>query len=91
LSGVSRDHLYSILDGYTNKIDPKLLSHPANCRIMVHNGPNGNNSKNSKSSITLEELKIRINIWTKKYGGCIQCFPESVPIRDSVLQTDATR
>lgn len=62
LSGVSRDHLYNVIDGFKNKIDPILLAHPANCSIMIHNGPNGNNSK-KKSSITLDELLERIKIW----------------------------
>lgn len=72
LSGVSRDHLYSILDGFENNIDPNILSHPANCRIMIHNGKGGNNSKNRKSEITIEELLHRIEIWQMKYGG----FPQ---------------
>lgn len=69
LSGVSRDHLYSVYDGFINHIDPKLISHPANCQLIKHNGPNGNNKKNSQSSITLEELKTRIELWEQKFGG----------------------
>lgn len=68
LQGVSRDHLYSVLDGFENNIDPKILSHPANCKIMIHNGPNGNNSKNRRSEITITELEERIKDWEKKYG-----------------------
>jgi hypothetical protein len=62
LTGASRDHLYNVVDGFKNKVDPKLLAHPANCRIMLHNGPNGNNSK-KKSTITLEKLLERIKNW----------------------------
>lgn len=72
LSGVSRDHMYSILDGFENNIDPVILSHPANCRIMVHNGKGGNNSKNRKSEITIDELLKRIDRWDVKYGGSPQ-------------------
>lgn len=32
LDGISRDHMYSIRDGFDNNIDPKLISHPANCK-----------------------------------------------------------
>jgi hypothetical protein len=67
LDGVSRDHMLSISDGFENGYDPKTLGHPANCRIMIHNGPGGNNSK-SKSSITWNDLLSRIKIWDEKYG-----------------------
>lgn len=67
LTGVSKDHLYTISDGYINGIDPKILSHPANCEIIIHNGPNGNNSKRS-SSITLSDLHLKIDVWNKKYN-----------------------
>jgi hypothetical protein len=53
LNGISRDHMYSINDGWINKIDPTLLKHPANCRLMQHKT---NSSKNKNSSITLDEL-----------------------------------
>jgi predicted nucleic acid-binding Zn ribbon protein len=63
LDGVSRDHLYSVSDGFINHVDPKLLSHPANCKLMIHNGEGGNNAKGSKSALTLDELKVRIANW----------------------------
>lgn len=66
LNGVSRDHLYTVSDGFKNKVDPAILAHPANCAILVHNGPGGNNSKR-KSSITLDELVARIKFWDTKY------------------------
>lgn len=66
LNGVSRDHLYTVSDGFTNKVDPDILAHPANCAILLHNGPGGNNSKR-KSSITLNELITRIKLWDIKY------------------------
>jgi hypothetical protein len=64
LDGVSRDHMYSIMEGFRNKIDTKLISHPANCELMIHNM---NVSKNDKCSITIEELKNKISKWDKKY------------------------
>lgn len=65
LNGVSRDHMYSVMEGYRNNIDPKLLSHPANCRLMRHND---NVAKCDKSTITIEELKKRIKEWEEKYN-----------------------
>ena len=64
LNGVSRDHMVSVKFGYENNIDPNVISHPANCRLMRHND---NISKNKDCSITLEELKIRIEKWNNKY------------------------
>ncbi len=64
LGGVSRDHLYSIKDGYDNKVDPELLAHPVNCRIVKHY--DNNVKKGRKSSITLDELKERIRIFEEE-------------------------
>jgi hypothetical protein len=64
LNGVSRDHLYSVRDGFINKIDFEIIKHPANCKLMIHNE---NNLKNYNSSITLYELMNRIDNWDKKY------------------------
>lgn len=58
VDGVSRDHLISVSYGYENDIDPKIIAHPANCRLVLHKE---NNSKNNKCSITLEELLTRID------------------------------
>ncbi len=60
LNGVSRDHMYSVRDGFINKIDPEIIRHPANCKLMVH--PE-NNKKKVLSSLTLEELLERIKNW----------------------------
>ena len=64
LGGVSRDHIYSVNEGFKNNIDPKVISHPANCRLMIHSD---NISKNKKSDITIEELLKKIEFWDKKY------------------------
>lgn len=64
IGGVSRDHMISIKEGFKLGIDAKLLSHPANCQLMVHSD---NISKNKKSSLTLDELIIRISEWDLKY------------------------
>lgn len=65
LGGVSRDHMYSVKDGFENDVPPELLAHPANCRLIIHNE---NVSKHRKSCITLDELKERIALWDKKYN-----------------------
>lgn len=64
LQGVSRDHLYSVKDGFINKVDPFIISHPANCKLVIHTD---NQKKNVKSEISLEELFERIKIWNLKY------------------------
>jgi len=65
LDGVSRDHSYSVRDGFINKVYPEIIAHPTNCRLMKHSD---NNLKNYDSSITLEELKEKIKKWNKKYN-----------------------
>ncbi len=64
LYGVSRDHMISVRYGFDNNIDPKILSHPANCKLLPHAE---NHAKHTKNSITLEELEIKIITWNIKY------------------------
>ena len=64
LGGVSRDHMLSVREGFELGIDPKLLAHPANCKLMIHNE---NVSKHKTSSINLIQLLKRINSFDKKY------------------------
>jgi hypothetical protein len=66
LSGCSRDHMYSVSDGYANNVSPAIISHPANCEIKPHRL---NQSKHSISSITLEELHTRIAKFDKQYAN----------------------
>lgn len=63
LGGISRDHLYCVKDGFLNKVDPEIIKHPANCKLMIHSD---NNSKHNTSCITLEELLEKIKNWS--YG-----------------------
>ncbi len=60
LSGCSRDHLYSVSDGFKNNVDPKIMSHPMNCKIVPHRE---NQSKNKNSTITLSELMEQIKLF----------------------------
>ena len=64
LTGISRDHMVSVMWGFRNNIPPEHIAHPANCRLIVHND---NVSKGDKCSITYEELLERINQWNMKY------------------------
>ena len=68
LEGISRDHLVSIDFGFKNNIDPKTMSHPANCRLIQHSK---NVSKGVDCSITLDELLEKIKNWNRKYGGLV--------------------
>ena len=65
LGGVSRDHRYSVREGFENNIPPEIIKHPANCQLMKHTD---NISKNRNSDITIEELEINITRWNEKYG-----------------------
>jgi len=51
LKGISRDHMYSVSQGFQNNVDPTIISHPANCQLLIHTE---NQSKGDKSKITLE-------------------------------------
>lgn len=62
LNGVSRDHMLSVKEGFELGIDPSIIKHPANCKIMPHRL---NQSKREKSTITLELLLERIKEWSK--------------------------
>lgn len=65
LHGVSRDHMFSVNEGFKQNIDPYYISHPANCELLKHND---NASKFDKCSITKTELIKRVFKWNKKYG-----------------------
>lgn len=63
--GVSRDHMFSVNEGYKQGIDPYYISHPANCKLMRQED---NFKKLTKCSITKEELFQRVKEWNEKYG-----------------------
>ena len=54
LKGVSRDHRFSINDGFLFNVDPEKISHPANCNLVLHID---NQRKNKHSDLTLKELE----------------------------------
>jgi len=65
LKGISRDHMISVKYAYNHGIDPNLISHPANCKLMIHNE---NVSKYSKCSLSIDELIQKVNDWNYKYN-----------------------
>lgn len=64
LNGVSRDHIISVKFGHDNNLPPEIISHPANCQLLVHSN---NVSKHSRCDISLEDLKSKIVVWNIKY------------------------
>jgi hypothetical protein len=66
LNGVSKDHMFSVKDGFINKISPEIIKHPANCQLLKHVD---NNRKKTNSIITIDELMIRIKKWDEKFDN----------------------
>ena len=64
LNGISRDHMISISFGFKNNIDPSIIAHPANCKLMNHSE---NSSKKTDCSLTFEELLKRIVDFNEMY------------------------
>ena len=65
LNGISRDHIVSVKYGFENNIDPLVISHPANCQLMIHNE---NISKYTKNDMTIDQLLQKIKEWDQKYS-----------------------
>jgi hypothetical protein len=42
-----------------------LISHPANCKLLLHSE---NSSKCDECSISIKDLIRNVNEWNKKYG-----------------------
>jgi len=51
------DHIYSIRHGFENNVDPSVIAHTANLRMLWHID---NKSKHIRCDITLEELLVKI-------------------------------
>jgi hypothetical protein len=70
-----RDHMFSRRQGFTEKVFPEILRHPANCQLLTH-VDNLNKSKTTNdSSLTLEELFSRIKQWTlihEEHSKCLE-------------------
>lgn len=61
-NGCVRDHRISIKTGFISKINPKLMSHPANCEFLLNKT---NILKSSDNSITMESLLEDVKKWDK--------------------------
>lgn len=71
-NGWVKDHMFSVWDGWKHPegpIDPSIISHLANCRIMLQQE---NALKHTDSSISLEELKQRIKDWDNNIDTTIK-------------------
>lgn len=62
--GCVRDHLLSRRYGFDNNIATWIISHPANCEIVLHS-ENIRRSSTNDNIITLEELLERIENWVE--------------------------
>jgi len=62
------DHIFSIIDGFNNNVDPKIIAHVINLRIVNYHK---NCSKHKRSDITLNELLKKIEKFEddNKIGG----------------------
>ncbi len=60
LGGVSRDHMLSVAEAFGLGLDPIMVKHPANCRLILHRE---NQRKRSNSIITEKELLERIELF----------------------------
>lgn len=54
---VSKDHIISIKYAHKNNIDPKIIKHPANCKLILHKD---NILKNDKNGMSIKELTDKI-------------------------------
>lgn len=68
-SGVVKDHRFSVNIGWKLKVDPEIMSHPANCELLL----NADNIRKSDAcSVTLLELQKQVNNVCKKCDS--QCI-----------------
>ena len=63
-NGCGRDHLLSRRYGFDNNIATWIISHPANCEIVL-NSENIRRANTNDNLITLEELLERIGNWAE--------------------------
>lgn len=59
-NGVVRDHVVSKNYGWQHSIDPRIISHPANCQIITNTQ---NIKKGTRSDLSLTLLMEKINNW----------------------------
>lgn len=54
------DHIYSISEGFKNRVDPYLISHPCNLQMLK---ARENKRKNAKCGHTIEELYWKAEVF----------------------------
>jgi len=59
------DHILSVRGGYSDAIDPIILAHPANLRMIP---AKVNMAKGRKCHVYLKELKKNITTWETTHG-----------------------
>lgn len=64
--GCVRDHLLSRRYGFENGIDPEIISHPANCEIVLHSENIRRRFLEDDNQITLTELYKRIDEYERR-------------------------
>ena len=65
-NGISRDHVYSIKQGFINNIPVEIIKHPANCNLIFHKI---NNQKNDNCGITIQGLQEKIKNFELNLGA----------------------
>lgn len=58
-NGVSKDHLFSISEGFKLRISPEIISHIANCKIVFQSE---NSKKDYNCDMTIPELLQKIQV-----------------------------
>ena len=58
--------MYSVKEGFINKIDPEIIKHPANCQLLKYSE---NSVKKTSCLITIDELLHKIKKWDEKFGN----------------------
>ena len=61
-NSITRDHRVSRLYGFKHGIDPYLISHPANCELMLSSD---NINKSDKCSISVSQLIDEVEYWNE--------------------------
>lgn len=65
MDGVSRDHMFSVKEGFRSLVNPLILAHPSNCKLIRNRR---NQSKCDSCSITIEKLLDNIKKFENRYG-----------------------
>jgi hypothetical protein len=65
LNGVSRDHCFSVKQGFEQGVDPNIIAHPANCKLLLHRD---NQRKNRSCSLTVEQLIKNIKSFEERFS-----------------------